>query len=298
MMIKWKLVFQILRSQIKIQIKEDISVIAHKCRIRGVKNYFNSDRKKLKHIHRQLLDVTSFVIYQVYTFFKVQRKFKEYQSDLSTASTPFPYLQPLEPNDRNALTKLVRSKILRSSSNIRIGPREQPLANQLADHSSRTRWEVSVDNAPPVPVLLSFPIARGTLSDRCWKERRSLEAESSLVRRARSLHPLHLTWPASPSARRNPLGLLAHSIPLFSSFFPAYPSFSLLFSPGQRIGWRRPFRADHQSSLSICNGDSLCPSRESGPDTPAHALYVPFFRPVSLSTPFGAVRSPRHSISG
>lgn len=113
------------------------------------KNYFNSDRKKLKHIHRKLLDVTLFVIYQIYALFKVQRKFNEYQWDLSTALIPSPYLQPQEPNDRNALTKLVRSKILRSSSNIRIGPREQPLANQLADHSSRTRWEVSVDNAPP-----------------------------------------------------------------------------------------------------------------------------------------------------
>lgn len=234
----------------------------------------------------------------LYTKFTLSLKSSENSKNISRIYPLHqPHLLTFNLKSRTIVTKLVRSKILPSSSNIRIGPREQPLANQLADHSSRTRWEVSVDNAPPVPILLSFPIARGTLSDRCWKERRSLEAESSLVRRARSLHPLHLTWPASPSARRNPLGLLAHSIPLFSSFFPAYPSFSLLFSSDQRIGWRRPFRADHQSSLSICNGDSLCPSRESGPDTPAHALYVPFFRPVSLSTPFGAVRSPRHSIS-
>ena len=79
------------------------------------------------------------------------------------------------------------------------------------------------------------------------------------------VHPLHLTWPLFPlSSHRgcsNPLSLVFFN-PWFPLTFPS--SLFVVILPlllNHRIGRRRPFRESYQSRLSICNGDSLCPSR-------------------------------------
>lgn len=79
-----------------------------------------------------------------------------------------------------------------------------------------------------------------------------------------------LTPPLSRRCCFNPLS------PVF--FNPSFP-LTLPFSPfvvilppllSHRIGQRRPFREDHQSRLSICNGDSLCPSRGGSRQSTLH----------------------------
>lgn len=186
----------------------------------------------------------------------------------------------------------------------------------VADHSSRIRREsrsASITSLgpfispslPPSVLLSSLALSdgynrvglRNALSD-C---RRSLGGEPPssrpMPRASRHIaHPLHLTWPPPPCPPHrpdNPLGLFQPlAFPLTrppSSFFVILPS---LLS--HRIGQRRPFREGHQSRLSICNGDSLCPSRV-GPDSPPYTFppSTPHASAISLSlAPFSSRATP------
>lgn len=100
------------------------------------------------------------------------------------------------------------------------------LSNLGADHSSRTRWEARFDNAIPAS---GFPLQ---ICGFC----RALSAFWSS--RTLSLFLFHAGKPSQP-----------FSIASFPSSF----------------GSQHPFRERHQSRLSICNGDSLCPSRFQTP---------------------------------
>lgn len=164
----------------------------------------------------------------------------------------------------------------------------RPIRYALAE---RSRLITAPPFLPPFP---SPPYHRcKMLSDLLWEERKwkgpcKLGVQFSI--RSFGIYPLDLTWSTSipfalaslPSPGGSPL---PHPIPLFSSVLSvrsAYPS----PPPPPPFLRRRPLRADHQSSLSICNGDSLCPSRESGPDTPAHhalSSLLPSSRPPSHS---------------
>lgn len=100
--------------------------------------------------------------------------------------------------------------------------------------------------------------------------------------------PLHLTWPLSSSLPLSPVFFN----PSFPLTLPSSPFIVILPLLSHRIGQRRPFREGHQSRLSICNGDSLCPSRGGSrqstlylsPSTLAHRRFLRLLRCLLLSS--------------
>lgn len=139
----------------------------------------------------------------------------------------------------------------------------------------------------PVPDGYNRVGLRNTLSG----YRRPLGAESP--ERARPdqhiAQPLHLTWPLSSSLPLSPVFFN----PSFPLTLPSSPFIVILPLLSHRIGQRRPFREGHQSRLSICNGDSLCPSRGGSrqstlylsPSILAHRRFLRLLRCLSSLRP-------------